>query len=463
MKSFLTGLKKVFAFTFRQRIINKGWKLSTIIVTILCLVLPPAVMVLVELTGGDSDENTPVNTVSEVYVADLTEDASFDYSMLNTLGAVAGGSPYSEVHYHISGSEEDALEAADSDTGSCLALIIDKKDGQYTASVVLPESSALTMEDADGYGAFLNQLFPLVAMVKSGISLTDLISLGSTSYEYSYYSNAGGEEILVSGDEATDRQNTDSMVKEILAYALPFVNIMLLYFLILFYGQGTANSVVMEKTSKLMDTLLLSVRPEAMIIGKVLAQACCSVIQVGLWLAGLIGGFALGIHLVQLINPDTTMAIVVMFQAMGLLSGIFTPVNILFFILFLAAGMLLYLALSSIGGAIAGKQEDLNMTNSLFVMVLVISFLITLGISGDMENMSLVSFKDWIPFTSILVAPSHIFLGTLSIPQACGSLAIVIAAALLIMILAGRIYKAMSLYKGNVPNIKQILALLTAK
>lgn len=127
--------------------------------------------------------------------------------------------------------------------------------------------------------------------------------------------------------------------------------------MILFYGQGTANCVVLEKSSKLMDTMLVSVKPEAMVIGKVLAQALTCVIQIGLWVIGLCGGFAAGIHTVKLINPDSTMPIINMFEPNGLLAGVFTPVNILFFLLYLAAGLLLYLAIASIGGAIASSRK----------------------------------------------------------------------------------------------------------
>lgn len=79
-----------------------------------------------------------------------------------------------------------------------------------------------------------------------------------------------------------------------------------------------------------MDTMLVSVKPEAMVIGKVLAQAFTCVIQIALWVIGLCGGFAAGIWAVKTINPDTTMPLIQMFGHMGLLSSIFTPVNILF-------------------------------------------------------------------------------------------------------------------------------------
>ena len=197
-----------------------------------------------------------------------------------------------------------------------------------------------------------------------------------------------------------------------------------------------------------------------------LAQALTCVIQIGLWVIGLCGGFAAGIHTVKLINPDSTMPIINMLEPNGLLAGVFTPVNILFFLLYLAAGLLLYLAIASIGGAIASKQEDLSMTNGIFVIILLLSFFATLGtgsFTGNFDSMGSVGILDWIPFTSILVSPSHLLLGSISIGEACGSLAVVVITSLLGMALAGRIYKAMSMYKGNIPNAKQLFAMIFSK
>ena len=264
MKSFFTGLHKVFAFTLRQRVINRGWKTATALIAALCLLLPPAIMALCELAGSDSE--TELAAVSDIYLADLSGGDTFDFSMLNFCASAMSQDAYSHISYHPYKTSEEALEAAENNRGISLALILEKRDGRYCADVILPDSSVLSMDDADGYRDFLDQAFSLVILYKSGISLTDLMALNNVSYEYSYYSSDGDTETLISGDNADSRQNLDASVKDVLSFVLPFVNIMLLYFLILFYGQGTANCVVMEKASKLMDTLLLSVKPEAVIL-----------------------------------------------------------------------------------------------------------------------------------------------------------------------------------------------------
>ena len=92
----------------------------------------------------------------------------------------------------------------------------------------------------------------------------------------------------------TGGQTGEGETMGLLSMLLPFASLMLLYFLVLLYGQSTAASVILEKTSKLMDLFLVSVEPGAMVLGKVLATALAGLLQLAVWAAGLAGGFAIG-------------------------------------------------------------------------------------------------------------------------------------------------------------------------
>lgn len=59
----------------------------------------------------------------------------------------------------------------------------------------------------------------------------------------------------------TGGQTGEGEAMGLLSMLLPFASLMLLYFLVLLYGQSTAASVILEKTSKLMDLFLVSVEP----------------------------------------------------------------------------------------------------------------------------------------------------------------------------------------------------------
>jgi hypothetical protein len=62
-----------------------------------------------------------------------------------------------------------------------------------------------------------------------------------------------------------------------------------------------------------------------------------------------------------------------------------------------------------------------------------------------------------------MVLPSGICVGVVSVGTAIAGLAILVICSLLLLILAGKIYKMMSLYKGNAVNIGKALKMLVSK
>ena len=111
----------------------------------------------------------------------------------------------------------------------------------------------------------------------------------------------------------------------------------------------------------------------------------------------------------------------------------------------------------------AGKAEDLSSTNVLFSLVLVASFFCCM-FAGGMDGMtSSARWLDYVPFTAILVTPSRVLLGQTSLLGGLVSLALVVACAGVLTALAGRVYRLMSLYKGNPPTPRRVLRMLREK
>ena len=67
------------------------------------------------------------------------------------------------------------------------------------------------------------------------------------------------------------------------------------------------------------------------------------------------------------------------------------------------------------------------------------------------------------PFTAILVTPSRVLLGQTSLLGGLVSLALVVVCAGVLTALAGRVYRLMSLYKGNPPTPRRVLRMLREK
>ena len=130
-------------------------------------------------------------------------------------------------------------------------------------------------------------------------------------------------------------------------------------------------------------------------------------------------------------------------------------------------GVLLYCSLAAIGGALAGKQEDLSSTSVAFTMVLIISFFASMyggGIEGfGADTGWLKTMLDWTPFTAVMVTPSKLLLGLIPLGYGLGSMALTAVVTLLLVAAAGRLYKAMALYRGKVPSFKDVIRLLRAR
>ena len=153
-------------------------------------------------------------------------------------------------------------------------------------------------------------------------------------------------------------------MKKVVAMILTFLNIMVLYFFVLIYGQSVAGSVVMEKNSKLMEVFLTAVKPSAMIMGKLLAISLSGMLQLISWVLALLIGFGAGGGLAQLINPDAGNPLAeILDLAAALTDGMFSAGRLIAALVMALLGVILYCSLAAIGGSLAGKQEDLSSTN----------------------------------------------------------------------------------------------------
>lgn len=438
-------LGNIFSFTFIQHVKQKGYRNVTVVVAVLCLLLPAVILPAIEYFKEDE---TYVSKIDKVYVVetDSSTEGKADYGVLNSVDAAQ----FTDVVYEMAENVEDAAKKAEED-GHSVVLAVGHQEGTYQLNVLLPDETKLNKKDANAYETFLSGAFRYILIQKSNLEAAQIAEMTMPI-----------ETVVRDSSVSADESDEYAVAKEVMATILPYLNIMILYFMILAYGQGTANSAIMEKTSKLMDLLLVSVKPGEMLLGKVFAMAASGVLQIFIWLAGLFGGFALGIHFTKMVNPNTDMILIQLVESFGEFSGMFTVSGVILALLMLSAGLLLYCSLAAIGGAIAEKPEDLSSTNMLFVMVLLVSFFATMfaGGAGSDVPWDAGTWQVWMPFTSILVAPTKILLGVMSIPEAALSLGIVVVTATLITIAAGKVYKMMSLYKGNPPSPKKMIEMM---
>jgi ABC-type Na+ efflux pump permease subunit len=443
-KKGLQGTGTVFRFSFRQQTCKAGWRLTTVLPALALLLAIPLIM-LIALQSADKElTETPV---AAVCVADATGIPS-DYSVLKETGDPV----FSGIEY-IPAPDTEAAIAAAGQRENALALLVSLGETGYELTVVRPEGTSLKASDARDYLSFLRDAFPAVAREKSGLTDEQLAELSRTVLSDSSTSTIYRDGSLKDGYEA---------VREVLEIILPYLGIMLLYFMVLVYGQGIAGGVILEKSSKLMDTMLLSLQPQAMILGKTLAGWLAGVVQMLAWAAGAVLGCVLGRFLVLQIEPGSTMGILQFFGMLGAASGLFTLPNILIAVVLILAGFLMYCAIASVGGAMASKPEDLGSCNSIFTLLLLVSFFLTMfgENSGSRSIVANAMWMNYVPFTAVMSTPARVLLGQVPVYTALISLVLTLAVALLAVLAAGKLYRLLVFRRGDPPKVADIPKLL---
>lgn len=432
MKNF----KNVFSFTFFRTVKGKGFIILTVVMAMLFFLAPALGMTAAEVFDGEEVKPEYSYNVSEVFVCDKLGGTPVSLELF------AVGTPFSGVKFTYAESTESAGALSEGNNTS-LILVIEKDEYGRVFNLVIPDGTALTDGDCAALADFLSQNAMGIMLMKSSLTPEQL-----------------AEAVKMTEVVLPDSDAGEALTMEIIEMIAPMLYAFLLYFMLIFYSQSVATSIVSEKHSKLMDTLLIVTKPVELIFGKMLAVSLAGISQLSVWLLSLVGGFATGTALVKSLNPETDMAIIKIFSSLSEIGSLFTPFGIVISVLFIVLGFFLYCALSAIGGAISEKPEDLSANNVLFTGIMAVSFLAVVFTGPLYTGKEAPAVLDYIPFTSILTVPTQLLLGNISILQALISLFLIIATTAGIVVLAGKLYKVFALYKGRFPGIKKAIMLL---
>ena len=174
-------------------------------------------------------------------------------------------------------------------------------------------------------------------------------------------------------------------------YFLALAYIVLLYMAILLCGAVVATAVAREKDSRTMELLITTTDPKNLIIGKVLAVTCASLLQIAVIIcSGLVSYLIFsGMY------PKMILAVVQMMLDFSML-GMYT----FYFIL----GFLLYMFIFAALGSVISRMEDVNSAISPVITLFVLSYMVAmLALQGG--DSLIVKIASWIPFFSVMVMP----------------------------------------------------------
>ena len=232
-------------------------------------------------------------------------------------------------------------------------------------------------------------------------------------------------------------KNTDTTSAFFGAYILFF----LMYFVIMLYGMNVARSIIEEKTSRIFEVLLATIRPEEMMAGKVIGVGSVGLTQIGIWL------------LTAVILTSTSL---VSSFAGGNVHITLSAAQIIFFIVYFLLGFLLYSSIAAALGAMTNSEQELQQLNMFLVLPLALC-MFSLGAVVSNPSGTLSTVLSLIPFCTPLLMYMRISLSMPPAWQITLSIALMLVTIYAILWVASRIYRVGILMYGKKPNLPEIM------
>ena len=244
---------------------------------------------------------------------------------------------------------------------------------------------------------------------------------------------------------------------------------MMLYFILIVYGQQVLQSVIDEKQTRVLDVMVTSCTPFELMMGKILGIALVAALQIVIWAVLIIGASAFIMPLVmggvdvnaamaaaQNVSDPEIMSLVGKFTNVSYLAGLFLEL-----LLYIVGGFLFYASMYAAIGSAVDTPQDAAQFNGIIMMPVIVAIMVMMSVMND-PNSDLVFWCSMIPFTSPIVMMARIPFG---IPtwQVAVSLVVLFISFFLMVWVAARIFRVGVFMHGKKPTWKDLGAWIKMK
>jgi len=216
-------------------------------------------------------------------------------------------------------------------------------------------------------------------------------------------------------------------------YFYCYILVILVFMMIIMYGQSIAISVTNEKSNRSIEVLVTSTTPNSLLFGKVMAGAISSLLQVG---------YILGCILISYqFNRE---------QWGGMLDMVFKiPSEVLItFAFFGLGGFLFYAFLYGAMGAMVSKTEDVSKSSGGLMTMVMIVYGVSMALLSNVDSIVGKVFS-FLPFSSYSVMFMRIAMGTVEIWEVIVSFVILLVSIIGAGLLSAKLYRLGTLRYGN--------------
>jgi ABC-2 type transport system permease protein len=241
-----------------------------------------------------------------------------------------------------------------------------------------------------------------------------------------------------------------------IAEGIGYVSGFLIYFILLIYGSQVMMGVMEEKTNRIAEVLVSSVKPFQMMLGKILGIGLVALTQFFLWILFVLVVYNIG----KATGGTDGISGQVVGNMQNLFSSVDVPLILFCFGFYFLAGFFFY---SSLYGAIGSAvNEDMREAQSLSFPITMLVILSIAMMSAAIANPTspLAVWASIIPFSSPIVMMARIPFGvpnTVPWWQLGLSMALLVLGFIFTVWFAGKIYRTGILMYGKKPTWKEML------
>lgn len=393
----------IFAFTYKETIKNKALIISTIITLIVILGFFNMDKIA-KIFHKDGNKDLIMVSVDE-------KDSFFSEDNLKKLNE-------GEFEVVLSKSAEESnkvkkeIEDGKSDYKALLEI---SNNNDLEGKLYVNELPSASLKDE--VDKILNDNKLMVSMEKFNL----------TKEEYSNLMIPAKLEVVQMGNASQGRM--------ILVYALVFG----IYIITLTFGAMVANSVIEEKSNRIMETLITMARPMELFFGKVLGVCAVGLTQIAIILAW---GF-------------------LMFKTSGKSLEFLYSMNLNFeiifaFVFYFLLGYLTFSMLYAAVASLATSSQDVNSSMGVITLIFVLVFLLSMNCMFNIES-TLAKVFSYVPFASPLIMFERVVLSKVSFGEIIITTIINIAFIIIVGFLSSKLYKKGTLHYGKKVSILKII------
>jgi ABC-2 type transport system permease protein len=436
-KSSISGWKDVFTFTLTQTLKSKAFLVSFFIMMGLILVSMPIANLFLTKTTEDV---TIVNQINKVYINNETTLPDTDFTGL------LPGDLNSIVFQKMQEDYDTVADRVENMEQKAVILTVSDENGMYSLSFVKASKGPVNDTNLQQLGDAVAGQFEDFRINTLGITQDQAAMLQAPVTAVVSLADAGGVPII---KEDTSISNNEYWFIYGILFVILMVNMLA--------STQIATSLVTEKSTRVIEYLLTSVKPLALMIGKILAMLVAVLFQMGCMVVMVFLSNAVSSSL----TPGSGKSLMTNILPGNIFANI-NIINILLCFVLILLGLIFYATLAGLAGATVSRIEEISEGLTLFTFTNLVGVYIGVAaaniLMGNGEN-AFVTFSLLFPLSSPFILPGALLIGKASIPIVAAAIVLQIVFIILLFNFVAKVFEALILHNGNKIKMNELMKL----